>query len=311
MKVLRNFITLVFTYSLTCLLTHSLLAGPGTTGAQFLKINPSARASGMAGAFSGISDDIFALYSNPAGLAQLEKAELATTFLQYFADINFGFIGYTSNVRNFGVMAFGYTYLLVDKIEKRDASENRLDDFNAKDTSVTIAYGRKDAAPSVLEDLSVGASLKLIGSEIDQVNAYTVALDLGAMYSPVEKLNTSFAIQNIGNGISFRDATDKLPLNFKLGAAYRVSERLNIGTEIDEYVFDNKFYAAIGTEYWAAQQFALRLGYRFGYDTSNLGSNVGLSAGIGFRIWSLGLDYAFVPFGDLGDTHRITFMAKF
>jgi hypothetical protein len=55
----------------------------------------------------------------------------------------------------------------------------------------------------------------------------------------------------------------------------------------------------------------LRAGYRFGYDTASLGGTVGLSAGFGFKIWDVDMDYAFVPFGELGDTHRVSFIGKF
>src|SRR4029077_8125627 len=40
----------------------------GTSGAQFLKIGPGARPVGMGEAFTGVPDDIHAIYWNPAGL---------------------------------------------------------------------------------------------------------------------------------------------------------------------------------------------------------------------------------------------------
>ena len=297
---------------ITCLLACSLaFAAPGKTGGQFLKINPSARASAMAGAFAGLADDIFALYSNPAGLAQFQKAELATTYLRYFGDINFGFIGYASSLHDKGVIGFGYTYLLVDKIEKRGIDETLLGEFNAKDTDLALSYAYKNAVPSVLEGLDLGGSVKIINSEIDQTIAYTVALDAAALYRPAKNLSLGLAVQNMSPGIKFKEVTDPLPLDLKFGVSFLPSQELCINGEIDEYIIDNKFYAALGMEYWLVKQLALRAGYRFGYDTASLGSSVGLSAGLGFRIWSVGLDYAFVPFGDLGDTHRITFTAKF
>ncbi|OGS17573.1 MAG: hypothetical protein A2219_01335 [Elusimicrobia bacterium RIFOXYA2_FULL_50_26] len=307
MKMKTRLLTLACCLSLS----STLFAAAGTTGAQFLKINPSARAAGMAGAFSAVADDVFAIYANPAGLSQLKKAEIAATYISYFADVKYGFIGYASQVRDIGVFGFGYTYLLVDQIEKRDVDETKLGDFNAKDTSITVAYGRNDAIPSVMEGVSVGGSLKVISSEIDQTIAYTGALDLAAMFSPAEKFKATLAIQNISAGIKFKEVTDKLPLNVKLGAAYEASPNLTVAADIDEYLFDNKFYGSVGGEYLPVEKLALRAGYRIGYDTASLGQTVGLSIGFGVRIWSAGLDYAFVPFGDLGDTHRVSFLAKF
>lgn len=298
-------------FAVHCLLVTDVFAGPGRTGAQFLKINPSARAAGMAGVFAGLADDAFAMYSNPAGLAKLEKTELAATYMRYFADINYGFIGYASQVKDIGVFGFGYTYLSVTDIDKRGLTDTKLGSFNARDTSLAVSFGKKDVFPALIEHMSVGASLKVINSEIDTTIAYTAALDLAAAYSPVEKLNTCLVLQNISPGIKFKEVTDPLPLNLRLGVSYQVLENLNIGTEFDEYFIDNKYYAAVGAEYWPIKQLALRGGYRFGYHTESLGSIAGLGLGMGFRIWSIGLDYAFVPYGDLGDTHRLSFSAKF
>ena len=54
-------------------------------------------------------------------------------------------------------------------------------------------------------------------------------------------------------------------------------------------------------------RFALRGGYQFGHGADQLQNNiVGLSAGAGIRLGSLDLDYAFLPYGTLGDTHRVS-----
>jgi len=111
--------------------------------------------------------------------------------------------------------------------------------------------------------------------------------------------------------VKFIDETDPLPLNIKAGAAYKVLKDLTVACDLDEYIIDNKLYASVGAEYWLKNVLALRSGYRFGYDTSSLGGIVGLGVGAGVKIWGVTLDYAFVPFGDLGDTHRVSFGAKF
>ncbi|MCI0378607.1 MAG: hypothetical protein L0215_13440, partial [Gemmataceae bacterium] len=50
---------------------------------------------------------------------------------------------------------------------------------------------------------------------------------------------------------------------------------------------------------------ALRAGYKWrGQDVGFRGHD-GLTAGIGFRIGRLGLDYAYQPFGDLATSHRV------
>ncbi len=67
--------------------------GPGTTGANFLKIGVGARAAAMGDAFTVIVDDSTSLYWNPAGLAKIEERQLSATYNMWFAGINQGYLG--------------------------------------------------------------------------------------------------------------------------------------------------------------------------------------------------------------------------
>jgi hypothetical protein len=293
----------------TFLFLNNLKAGVGTTGGQFLKIGPSARALGMAGSFGAVSDDVYAIHFNPAGMTQVNKEEISMTYLKYFEDVNYGFIGYVKpSEKNF--LGFGLTYLIVNNIEARssDTTEYRL--FNAKDIAFTFAYAKKGLVSS-LPNLNLGWNLRLITSEIDSNSAYTMSADIGAYYVPVEKLSLALVLQNISWGIKYKEETDMLPLNLKFAAGYKVKENLLLASDIDAYLIDTKFYGSLGIEFFPIKQLVLRTGYKYGYDTASLGSVVGLGAGLGFRIWNFGLDYAFVPFGELGDTHRVSFSIKF
>ena len=111
--------------------------------------------------------------------------------------------------------------------------------------------------------------------------------------------------------MKFVDAADPLPFKIAAGALYKAVSNLNVTAELSEYVNDEKFYPAFGAEYWIRNAFALRGGYKFGYDTSNLGAVVGLSLGFGVKVAGLGVDYAYLPFGDLGNVHRFGFWLQF
>ncbi|MDD5688352.1 MAG: PorV/PorQ family protein [Elusimicrobia bacterium] len=285
--------------------------GVGTTGAQFLKVGMGARPLAMGGAYIAVADDVNAIYYNPASLTRLENNELTATYLKYFEDVNAGFIGYGGRIGKNHYVGAGLTYLQVKDMERRDENEVDLGNFGATDIALFINYSRKDIANKILEGLSVGGGLKVISEKIDNEKAFTVALDISGYYPADDKLSFAMNIQNISYGIKFINDTDPLPLNIKLGGAYKIIEGLTVACDIDEYVIDSKQYASIGAEYWIKKMIALRSGYRFGYDTTSLGGIVGFGAGAGFRMWGFIVDYAFVPFGELGDTHRISFGAKF
>lgn len=54
--------------------------------------------------------------------------------------------------------------------------------------------------------------------------------------------------------------------------------------------------------------------YRVGYNTSSssaIGGLPGFAVGLGFGFRGLDVGYAFVPMGDLGDTHRVLLSYSF
>ncbi|MDD5210731.1 MAG: hypothetical protein PHV36_15195, partial [Elusimicrobiales bacterium] len=109
----------------------------------------------------------------------------------------------------------------------------------------------------------------------------------------------------------FEEESDPLPVNIRAGMLYRAAADLNLVAEINEYLQDEKFYPSFGAEYWLRDAFALRGGYKFGYDTANLGAEAGLSLGFGIKVSGLGVDYAYLPFGELGNIHRFGFWMQF
>ena len=66
-----------------------------------------------------------------------------------------------------------------------------------------------------------------------------------------------------------------------------------------------------GMEWWLKNILVVRGGYKYDSAMATLGPLAGLTAGAGFKINIFDIDYAFVPYGDLGLTHRISLLAKF
>jgi hypothetical protein len=290
--------------------------GVGTTGAQFLKIEPAARPLGMGGSFSAVADDANAIFYNPAGIARLETREFTGTYLQYFQAISYGSFACLYPLEK-GAFGVGINYLGVDDIDRRSATDvddpdgtSTPDTFGAMDTAVSVAYARENVVPSLLEGLDLGANLRMIYQTIDDESSFSAMFDIAGFYPVNDKLSLGLNVQNIGSNVKFREESDPLPLNVKVGAAFKPVKGLTVACDINEYVIDQILYASVGAEYWIKEVVGLRAGYKYGYDTDSLGSNVGLAGGMGFRISNIGLDYTFAPFGELGDTHRVSFLAK-
>ncbi len=303
-------------YLLLALPAEAYASGAGTTAAPFLKAAMSPRAVALGGAFSALADDSGAVFVNPAGLALFDRREAALDFSTYLQDAKMGNLSYAGmmGLHRFGL---GVTFMTVGGIAKTlndtpsSGAVPELGTFDASDMAVTLAYAKKEFAPELMPRLDGGFSLKFIRSAIDTKTAFAVAVDAGVIYRTTEKINLSMALQNLGTKMKFVEESDPLPLNLRAGALYKASEKLNVAVEINEYLQDNKIYPSLGAEYWFRNALALRGGYKFGYDTANLGSEVGLSLGFGIKVQGLGVDYAFLPFGDLGSIHRFGVWMQF
>ncbi len=279
----------------------------GTTGAQFLKIGVGGRPIAMGSAFAGISDDVSAIYWNPGGLGQIKDTQLMAMHNMWFQDISHEYVGFAKGIGKAGTIGVGITYLTVKDIEKRTGDTDDPDDtFKATDMSAGIAYGLE-----VSKGVYSGISLKYISQKIDTESATGFAADIGVLYKVNEKAGVGLAVQNLGTEIKFIDTGDPLPMNIKAGVGYKLMEALTVGLDVN-YPNDNNINIATGAEYNMKLGDTIVLSPRLGYKTgTDLGSLSGLGAGIGFNLNKIGLDFAYVPCGDLGTSYRVSLLAKF
>jgi len=284
----------------------------GTSGAQFLEIGVSARADGMGGAFVAVADDASALYYNPAGLVQLEGREVVLTWVEYPADINYGFAGVVFPLNFGGMLGLSFYSLsagdmLVTTYEYPLGVEDWT--FTAKDYAFGVSYSRY-----LTDRFSLGLTVKLIDELYEEERSTGWAADVGTNYNTgFRNFKITMVISNFGPDMKFISQSYPLPINFHFGAAIDVLDgdrhRATFAME-GSHPSDNLEKYNAGLEYWYSDMFALRVGDRFEHDLS------GLTWGLGFRISvgedrKLSADYARQDFGVLGDIDRFTFRLTF
>jgi long-subunit fatty acid transport protein len=312
MKLKISLILIVFILSVNNVFPQS----KGTTSASFLKIAVGARNIAM-GETGATSEDVNSIYWNPAGLNSLKEKEISLTHTMWFETINYEHIAGVLPMR-YGNLGFGLNYLSMGDMDKYDNTGTKQNSkMSANDIALIFAYSRKNLIiKENLPFLNFGVNLKYLRSKLEDESATAIATDIGfqtEIQNP--KLKFGLVFQNIGTKMKFIKESFSLPTNVKFGTEYSLlikNNPLNLLLDIN-FPNDNNPRLNFGAEYvirnWKKAEIFPRLGY--GAYHKGFEDISGLSTGIGFKFENYTLDYAFVPYGELGNTHRISFSMKF
>lgn len=333
-------ITIVlFSYQFTAP-TTTMAADSGSATATFLKLIPDARSAAMGGAaVAGTGAGAESLYWNPAANAELRGVELETSYVKWWDEVNYGYLGCA-----FGPLGLSVTFLRMKDFTVTDAEGNDTEVvFTPQDVAAGVSY-----AKTVGEFLAVSVGGKFIRSDFVKSSDYasgdistsvnSFAADVSALYeTALPGLKLGFALQNIGQ-LKYGEKNDNLPWIMRFGAAYTpailgddVLATLDLSRSIDGNLQTNWGVEAfpfgllesfssqtttdeVGFEVQAEMMssdiddlLALRLGHQ-GELTDVFG---GLVAGFGIRYFNFQFDYAYSPFEDLNDAHRLSFKLIF
>ena len=275
----------------------------GTTAFAFLKIGQGARATAMADCYVGLSDDINAIYWNPAGVSQLESRQILASHTIWFESINRSYLGYIHPPFKFGTLGGSINYLSVSGIEKRTGeTDDTYDSISVYDMAISFVWGKKFS-----DKISLGAGLKIISENLYTKAINGFAIDLGGLYKINDTFLTGLSLQNIGSG-----STDPLPMLLRAGISKKLlQERLILLSDIYLGIVDMTTSLSIGGEYKISNFLYPRIGYKYRMTNTNFDTLAELSAGFGLKYKKHQFDYAFSPYGDLGFTHRLDFLVKF
>jgi hypothetical protein len=164
------------------------------------------------------------------------------------------------------------------------------------------------AAMEAAEGLAAGGSVKYYLSHLAAYEARGMAFDLGILYRVLSgrtRLFLGASVTNLGAPVRYIEDTDPLPGRMRLGAGYGSWERngsrhlFGIDAEVPLVRGEDRLLD-LGYEWWLIPSFFLRTGYRVGTPTGNI------SFGFGAAISEWRMDYAYVPFGSIGETHQFS-----
>lgn len=279
----------------------------GTRAMTFLKIGIGAKAMGMGESHVAATDDLYASYWNPAGLARIQKPQLALMHNEWFAGINHQFIGFALPVGDIGTVGASANYLSFGELQGRDRDGNETTIFRPYDLALIVSY-----ANAVTSNLAFGANAKFLREQIADESGTGIAFDFGGLYTfPELPLALGFNAQHVGPRVRFVEEAFGLPFTFRFGAAYQPWSDAFMLTADVVRPSDNDIATGVGAAYTIADILQLRTGYKYKLGGNDLGGTSGLTGGFGLTLRRFQIDYALVPFGVLGLTHRFSLVANF
>jgi opacity protein-like surface antigen len=306
----------------------------GTTAAAVLKIAPGARSLGMGNAYVGVSNDIYSVYFNPAGITRSKgTSQVAFNHSNWLADVDYDFAAGSINIDGLGTLFASFTSLRVPKDEVRTIEYPEGDGRTWDANSLVIGVGY---ARSLTDRFSIGFHFKYVQESIWNSSASGIALDVGTYYiTPFNDLVIGASISNFGtkmqldgrdlrinydpnnsresgpNNIPAAFTTEKndLPLNFRVGLAMDVVDTrfFTLTAAVDAvHPNDNKEYLNSGLEFSYNKMIFLRGGYKALFLPD---SEQGLTLGMGIN-YNLTPDLEFTfnyAYGDYGRLDNIQY----
>ena len=281
----------------------------GTSAAEFLVLDLGARSSAMGGAYTAVSDDSLAVNYNPAGLAWVSRKELSFSYARWLEEITCQQAAYVQTLGEKFTLAVQAGRVSSGDMEKIDDDGNSLG--SSYDYTALQAGG--SLAVKLLDSFSLGASAKFVREDLDGHDAGAAAFDAGLMLR-FRYFNLGASASNIGGELKLYQESFKLPSVYRAGAAVKPFEKLLVSADAVRNRDSDVVRPAFGAEYrWNGEgdigAMFLRAGYQSKRD-KNAGEGFSFGAGLEYKT-NYELGYAYVPYGDFGGTHRLTFAFRF
>lgn len=252
--------------------------------AQFEFSNTGARAIGLNGAFTSLSDNSLAIFYNPAGLGQISFREVSAYYgpsLYGISEISTAAITYTEPME-FGTFGLGLKTYGFDLY---------------RESELILSYGN-----NYRNKIFWGINLNYYNLIIQNYNsANALGADIGGLAYLTEFLRWGFFAGNI-TGSTIGESRQKITQIYRTGFTIQPKSDLNMILEFEK---DVKFPLSFrgGLEYFVNEYVDLRAGIGTQPDT--------FSGGISFNYNILQLDYSITNHQDLGMTNQFSVTANF
>lgn len=274
----------------------------GKFAMPFTQEGGTARAMSMGSTGVSMPQGSASLFWNPAGLATQSWMEIGLHHISGLGDSNRETSVIGMPLGSLGGFAASLNYVNNGNFEGRDSIGNQTSNYSAGDMGGSLGWGKQ-----WFPGISGGVAVKYNRQTLAAQSYSATALDVGFLWHPVSLLNLGLTYFNLGTKV----ADTALDSGWRGGASYSVRKNMlfAVSTELKPGGFDR---LQVGAEGFVHSTVAVRVGFVQSLKSTELTGVTGLTAGLGIRIdKNLMLDYAYLPFGELGVSQRISVTYNF
>lgn len=307
---------------------HAQLKKVAQTGLQFLKIDISARAAGMGGAYSMIGTDADAMLYNAAGMTYTENIDFYAARTTWISDIAYNGAGV---IKNFGpawgtvglnVRFADYGEVVGTRVANNDQGFEETGNLDVGAYAVGLAYARQLSTRFSVGGMvsyatqHLGSNMVEGGETVDnRVNG--LSYDFGTIYYPgLKSFRLGMSLRNFSPQFKYVEDTFELPLTFRIGFAADVLDFVgdppNSSLLLAVDAMHPRDYTErlhFGAEYTYNDMFSVRAGYKVNYDIESFSLGLGVRQELGGV--RLKLDYAYSDLDIFESANRLTLGASF
>jgi hypothetical protein len=282
--------------------TAAALEGPGTTGAAYLTLSLGPKSIAMGEVKAALPGDPFDWIANPAALGWMDGTGLGAVHAQWILDTQYEHLSAHHRVNRHFAAAGSFFFQHRPDIPGADDIGKPTGPLANNNYQAVVGL-----AFSPVRSFSAGVNVKYFRERLDSFHAGGVAVDVGVAYSfsPVG-IRLGVAAQNLGADVKFDEVGEPLPSAIRAGAShtFAIAPRTLECTYAFDLVkprFESLFLSA-GAEARICRTLALRAGWCGQQSREGNGLTVGCGVNVVDRAQ---LDYAWTPYGELGDYHRV------
>lgn len=254
------------------------------TISAYCQYSPGAKQIALSNSDVALSDDVFSIFNNPAGLAQMDWKEIGVFYSPSpfgLSELANGYFAYhqPTSIGSFGLggMTYGFDLYREAKIS----------------LSYAFKYQNKFFAGITLNYHTV--SIQNYG------NDGVLYFNFGGLAYLTNSLRFAFVVENI-NRASFGNEKDQIPVVLNSGFSFDLTDEASANFAIQKDI-DLNPSLHFGINYEIIDNLSLRTGF------SNEPAKY--SAGIGINYSIVSFDYAIFTHNDLGLTHQAGVVISF